>query len=284
VVEDPGPSVWLRQVGVELRRYRLAARKTAQQAGAHIGCSHSKISKIESAALRVKTDELRRLLAFYGVADTAVASLIEINEQPAERPWWQPYRDAIPDWFRRYASLEASAAELRTYETECVPGLMQTKAYARAMLLAWEPDMGEQMVKKPVELRLARQKVLTREDPLHFVAVVSEAALRKVVGSRDIMRGQMIRLLEVSDLPNVDLHVLTFDAPQHPVQGTSFSLLSFPDQDDAVIYLEDVAGATYLETSPEVGRYNLVFNRLRRAALDVDRSREFIDRVMGEYA
>lgn len=283
MVDGSNPTVWLRQVGVELRRYRLAARKTTHQAGAHIGSTHSKISKIENAHLGVKSGELRRLLEFYGAPAEVVEALVQINEQPHEREWWMPYRDAMPDWFRRYASMEAAAAEIRTFETENIPGLLQTEDYARAMLRTWEPDAGDQVLRGPLELRMLRQRVLTREDPLQLIVVVSESSLRKVIGDAGVMRGQLRRLMDAG--ANVELHVLPFDAPSHPAITTPFSLLIFPDQDDAIVYLEDVVGATYVDKPPDhVGRYNVVFNRLRRAALDPNESRKFIATIERTYA
>lgn len=283
--EDQSPDVWLRQVGVELRRFRLTSRKTIQQAGAHLGCSHSKISKIENAHLGIKTEELRKLLDFYGVDRATAESLVRINEVPADAEWWAPYRDAVPDWFRRYVSLEAAASELRTYQSESVPGLLQAEAYARATLRAWEPDAGDQVIRGPLELRMLRQRILTREDPVHLTAVLGEAALRKVVGDPSVMSEQVTRLLELSDLPNIDLHILPFAATGQPVLNSGFTLLTFPEQDDSVVYLEDLVGATYVDKPAEhVGRYNVVFNRLRRAALDPQDSRTYLARIKADFS
>ncbi len=272
------------QVGTELRRFRLAARKTAQHAADHLGCGQPKISKIERGALGIRTDELRALLAFYGVAPEHADSLVAINEQPRDREWWAPYRDGIPNWFRRYMTLEAAASQIRSYEIEIVPGLLQTEDYARATLQAWEPEMGNHVVKAPLEARMARQRVLVREDPLDLVIVLTEAALRKIVWDAKTMRGQLVKLLEASELPNVDLRVLPFNAPQHPVQGLPFSILHFPEHDELIVYVEDVEGASYVDKPAElVGRYNLVFTRLRKAALDENESRDLIATIAKEF-
>lgn len=285
MVDDPNPEVWLRQVGVELRRFRLAAKKSLQQAGAHIGCSHSKISKIENAHLGIKTEELRQLLDFYVVDRDTADSLIRVNEQPAGAEWWSPYRDAVPDWFRRYVSLEAAASTIRVYQPDSVPGLLQTENYARAVLRAWEPDAGDQVIRGPLELRMMRQSVLAREDPLHLTVVIGEATLRKVVGDTNLMHEQLLHLMEASELPNMDLHVLPFVGSTHPMVASAFFLLNFPDQDDSVVYLEDLIGATYVDKPAEhVGRYNVVFNRLRRASLDPSDSRKLIATIKEDYA
>lgn len=279
MLENSAPTVQLRQVGVELRRYRLAAHKTAAQAAAHLGCSHSKISKIEGGQFGIKADQLTKLLEFYEVTAEAARNLIEVNNKPRQREWWEPYRDAVPDWFRRYISLEAACSEIKEYQTETFPGLLQCEDYARSVLRAWEPDMGEQVLRNPVELRMARQSLLTREDPAQYTAVLSESSLLKHIGDKYTMARQFAHLLDVGERPNVDLHVLPFEAPAHPVIASAFSLLTLPDSDDSIVYLEDGIGATYLDGAPEVGRYTLIFNRLRSAAMDPDDSRTLIAKV-----
>lgn len=276
---DTDSPIQLRQVGFELRRHRVAARKTAVQAAEHLGCSHSKISKLENGQLGVKTDQLIKLLEFYDVHDDTKRNLIKVNSQPRKREYWEPYRDAVPDWFRRYVSLEAACSEIKMYQIETIPGLLQCEDYARSVLRAWEPEMGEQVLRNPVDLRMARQSVLTREDPVHYTAVLSEASLLKIVGDKYTMARQFAHLLEVGALPNVEIHVLPFDAPAHPVIPSAFTLLSLPDSDDSIVYLEDVIGATYPDSTADVGRYTLIFNRLRASAMDPDDSRALIAKV-----
>ncbi|MGQ0839280.1 helix-turn-helix domain-containing protein [Actinokineospora sp.] len=283
MLDNPNTNVQLRQVGYELRRHRVAARKTSVQAAEHLGCSHSKVSKIENGLLGIRTEQMITLLAYYEVADDVVQNLIKVNDQPRKRQWWEPYRDAVPDWFRRYVSLEAACSEVKQYQTEAVPGLLQVEDYARAVLRAWEPDMGDQVLRNPVDLRMARQAILTRDDPAQYTAVLSESALLKIIGDKYTMARQFAHLLEVCELPNVDLHVLPFDAPPHPVVPSAFSLLNLPDTDDSIVYLEDVIGATYPESPAEVGRYTLIFNRLRASAMDPDDSRALIAKVAEKF-
>jgi hypothetical protein len=131
---------------------------------------------------------------------------------------------------------------------------------------------------------MERQEILTRTDPVDFTAVISEATLRKVVGGTGIMRRQLDKLGELAQLPNVRLHVLPFNAPQHPLATSPFVLLGFPEDDGTVVYLEDAVGATYIDKPPEtIGRYTLLFGRLRNAALDAEDSINLIAKVAGEF-
>lgn len=278
----------MRQIGAELRRYRLAARLTTVLAAERLHCSHSKISKIESGRIGIRTEELRVLLDLYRVPAERATDLIRRNDRPRSGEWWRPYRDSVPDWFQRYLSLEAAASRIACYQPDCVPGLLQTEAYARAVLRAWEPDRGEGVLRGPVELRMARQRVLHRPDPVRFTAVLGEAALRRVVGDRRIMRDQLDRLVSLAESPNIELRVLPFDGPPAPVVPTAFVVLGFPERDNTVehtvAYLEDVTGANYLDKPAEdIGRHNVVFGRLRTAAADPAESRKLIAQVAREF-
>jgi hypothetical protein len=144
--------------------------------------------------------------------------------------------------------------------------------------------MGDIAIRDQLLLRMERQSILTRSDPVDFTAVLSEAALRKMVGGTGIMRRQLDKLGEIAQLPNVTLHVLPFDAPPHPIANSPFVLLGFPEEDESIVYLEDADGATYLTKPPEIiGRYTLVFSRLRAAALNPDDSLAFIAKIAEDY-
>jgi transcriptional regulator with XRE-family HTH domain len=123
---SPGLPVQHRQIGAELRRYRKLAGLTAIRAAAELGCGHSKISKIENAKLGINDTELALLLTLYNVPSDKADQLRAINGQPRPAEWWKAYRDAVPDWFQRYLSLESIATEIRKYEIEVIPGAFQT--------------------------------------------------------------------------------------------------------------------------------------------------------------
>ncbi len=151
------------------------------------------------------------------------------------------HRDAVPDWFQRFLALESDATTMRLYEVEMVTGLLQTKNYARAVLLAWEPAADPRLVDRQVETRMRRQEVLTREpDPIQLHVVLSEAALHRVLGSPEIMREQLEHLIQISHLPNVFLQVLPFANPSGITVSSTVTLMHLAEQRLSTVYLEDL--------------------------------------------
>ena len=172
------------------------------------------------------------------------------------RGWWSRYVDVIPPWFRAYVDLESAAALIRTYEGQLVPGLLQTEDYTRAVLQGAHLDEPEEEVERRVALRMARQALLTRADGPRLWAVVDEAALRRPVGGREVMRAQLERLVEATKLPNVTLQVLPFGAGAHPAMVGAFSVLRFGDEDlPDVVYVEHLTNALYLDKRDDVDQY-----------------------------
>jgi hypothetical protein len=182
----------------------------------------------------------------------------------------------MPDWFATYVGLEAEAVGIRTYEIELVPGLLQTEGYARALFesAALNPPVD---VECGIAIRRSRQQILHGENPPRLWAVLSEAALRRMVGGPAIMRDQLLHLLDMSELRNVTIQVIRADAGAHPGMGTPFVILSFPDRaDPQITFLDYLTGALYLEKPEEVDQYNLAFNHLVAAAISPHRSLDLI--------
>ena len=177
--------------------------------------------------------------------------------------WWHRYGDVLPNWFQSYLGLEAAAAVIRTYEVQFVPGLLQTRGYAKAVVLLGHADADADEIERRVELRMKRQRVLNRSKPSRFWAVVDEGALRRPVGGLDVMRAQIKALIEVTKLPNVKLQVIPFHAGGHAAAGGSFTILRFPDQDlSDVIYIEQLTSALYLDKREDVDHYAGTMDRL----------------------
>src|SRR6266496_3908367 len=231
-----GPTVRRMLVGSQLRRLRVQSGISREEAGARIRASEWKIHRLENGQVGFKERDVVDLLSLYGVTDRA-----EI--------------DVLPQWFRAYVDLEQAATLIRAYEGQFVPGLLQTDDYMRAVMggaLDETPDETE----RRVELRLARQALLTRPGPPRLWAVVDEGALRRPVGGPRVMRAQLDRLIEYSRLPSVVLQILPFGAGAHPAMVGAFSILRFADDDlPDVVYLEHLTGAMYLDKRDDVLRY-----------------------------
>ncbi len=270
------PTVRRRRLGTELRRLREHAGLTCEQAGDHLGCSASKISRIETARVPARVADVQALGKLYRARADQLAVLVALARESKTQGWWQRFDGVLPDWFATYVGLEAEAVGIRTYEIELVPGLLQTEGYARALFESAElsPPVD---VESAVAIRRSRQQILLGENPPQVWAVLSEAALRRTVGGPAIMRDQLLHLIDTCELRNVTIQVIRADAGAHPGMGTPFVILSFPDRaDPQVTFIDYLTGALYLEKPEEVDQYNLAFNHLVAAASSPYRSLDLI--------
>ncbi|OZM72049.1 transcriptional regulator [Amycolatopsis antarctica] len=250
------------QLGRLMRRLRTESDLTREDAARTIDCDISKISRVEAGKGSLRTPEVDLLIALYqrdDLREQAVAMARDARRRTSYR---------VPDWARDFVGMEADSKEIRTYEAELVPGLLQTPAYTRAVTMAANPQRDADEVDRLVGARAERQARLTGDNPPHLFAVVNEAVVRRVVGGRKTMQDQLGRLLDLAELPTVSLHVLPFTAGAHAGMGTSFVLLALEEPAGVrFVYLEDIASADYLDEEMHVRGYSLVFDRLLGAAL-----------------
>ncbi len=258
MVQQPagGPTVRRMLVGSRLRRLRAEAGISREQAGEAIRASEWKIHRLENGQVSFKERDIVDLLRYYGVSDPGeIAAVVGMALEANDTGWWHQYGDVLPQWFRAYVDLEQAASIIRTYEGQFIPGLLQTDDYARAVMGRGLEEATEE-IERRVELRVARQALLTRPDPPRLWAVVDEAALRRPVGGLEIMRVQLERLIDATRLRNVTLQVLRFGAGAHPAMVGAFSLLRFADDElPDVVYLEHLTGAIYLDKRDDVRQY-----------------------------
>lgn len=270
---DTGSPTALRiLLGAQLRRLREAKRVTLEEAGNVIRASHSKISRLESGQVGFKDRDIVDLLTHYGVTDEEVREELRSRAVRANSPsWWHEYPDVVPTWFEAYVGLEEAASEIRTYEVQFVPGLLQTADYARAVTMLTYSNPKE--INSRVSLRMTRQAILDRPDSPSLWVVLDEALLRRPVGGPSVMRAQLKHLIQMSQRPNMTIQVIPFKAGGHAAAGGSFSLLRFAEYDlPDVVYMEQLSSAQHLNKPDVVDRYLTVFERLRTDALSPARS------------
>ena len=259
-----GPTVLRILLGAQLRRLREAKRITLEDAGKRIRASHSKISRLETGRVGFKDRDIADLLTLYGVTDEEERDVLRALARQANAPgWWHDYSDVLPTWFEAYVGLEEVAIQIRAYEVQFVPGLLQTEDYARAVALLGHDTATAREIERRVRLRMARQAVLDRPSPPGFWAVIDEAVLRRPAGSPAIMRGQLKHLAEMAMRPNVTIQVIPFKAGGHSAAGGPFSILRFaePDLPD-IVYLEQLTSALYLDKPEAVDSYLRVMERV----------------------
>jgi transcriptional regulator with XRE-family HTH domain len=279
-----GPTVRRMLVGAQLRRLRSEQGLSREEAGEAIRASEWKIHRLENGQVSFKERDIVDLLRIYGVTDPAEVAEFVILAREANAPgWWQHYGDILPQWFRVYVDLESAATLIRTYEGQFIPGLLQTEGYMRAVIDGAHLDDSPEEVDRRVRLRMGRQTLLTRKDAPRLWAVVDEAALRRPVGSREVMRGQLERLIDATKLPNVTLQVLPFGAGAHPAMVGSFSVLRFADRElPDVVYVEHLTSALYLNKRDEVDQYLHVMESICVHAAAPDETVELLNQILNE--
>jgi transcriptional regulator with XRE-family HTH domain len=268
------------QLGNELRHAREAAGRTMDEAGVVIERTTSTISRLEHGQTGIRQRDLADLLRSYGADPALIEQLGELARNNSQRGRWSGYRRAYPGWFRMFVDLEEDATSLLHFEVEVMPGLLQTEDYSRTMLSTALANLADDQVENAVRARLHRQAVLTKQDAPRMGFVLSESALRRVVGDARVMRDQLEHLAEIALRPNVQLQVLPFDAPSFGVALFGFTLVRIPAPGAAgpldFVYLEDYVDARYHDDKADVEAYTALWNRLQAAALGPVESRTFV--------
>ncbi|GGQ77506.1 helix-turn-helix domain-containing protein [Streptomyces asoensis] len=269
---EPAPTLLKMLVGVQLAGIREDAGLSQEQAARSLGFSPAKLSRIEAGKGRkppVEAD-VRALLSLYGTEEHETSVLIRLLRQAGEPGWWQRFdKRLMPEWFDRLVGLQEAATAIRTFEIQYVPGLLQTPAYARAVVERGLPSATSREVERRVELRTRRTELLKRPDAPRLWAVLDESVLLRVLGGREVMREQLDHLVQMAGLPHVTVQVVPLDvthasAPAIPVTYLRFAGADLPD----VVYLEQIRSATFLEDRDETEEYRVALDRLADEALD----------------
>ncbi|MFE7834719.1 helix-turn-helix domain-containing protein [Streptomyces sp. NPDC057474] len=284
MASNVNPTVRRRRLGQELRRLRELKGMTAEEVAERLLVSQSKISRLENGRRSISQRDVRDLCGVYDVEDQRVVdSLMQMAKDSRQQGWWHAFGD-VP--YSVYIGLETDAASLRVYDPQVVPGLLQTRPYAEALIAGALPETTPGDIDKRVQVRLRRQeRISAPEGPLRLWTVLDESALRRVVGNRSLMREQLEYLVEQSQLPHVTVQVIPFDMGAHPGLNGQYAILEFPDaSDSSVVYIEGVTSDLYLEKPADVQKYSVMYEHLRAQALNVDQSRQFIAGIAKEYA
>lgn len=247
-------------LGRVVRELRETAGIDRDDASAHISASPSKISRMELGRVAVKTRDLDNLLAFYGIPAGERHPILELAGRLNDRQWWHE-SGGLDDWFASYLVFESIAQRIRTYEVRFIPGLLQTEAYAEALVRIRYTSETE--IRRRVNIRMQRQRMLLKQRSQTLWAVVDEAALHEKIGSRQVMKDQIEFLIHATKHPNVRIQVLASGDGAQAGVGNSFSMLrlripSLPD----VVYLEQIGSALFLSNPDESDPYDIAMNRL----------------------
>lgn len=274
-----------RLLGGELRRLRQSAGFSLDDAARILECDQSKISRVETGHRGIRPKELRELLAEYGVEEKRRYALADLARQTGKRSWWQDYSNILTESHQELISLEEDAATEWNFAAQFIPDLLQTEAYTRSIT---ETDRAKNLPQIPERLVAAcitRQYVLIRDTaPLQLWVILSEAALRQMVGGPDIMHDQLRYLIDIqTKLPNVTIQVLPFDSKAHIGNSGSFIVLSLPEPAGlGVVHIDNLTEGSYLETPEHVEQHRQAFKQLATCALPAEPSMELIEKSITE--
>jgi transcriptional regulator with XRE-family HTH domain len=259
-----------RTLGRRLTRLRTASGKSRREvAEAKLGISEPTLHRIETGKVPVTVANLRALCWLYGADESITNALAELALGTSQEEWWDA-STVIPDWFKLYVGLEASATRISSYDGEVVPGELQTEQYARAVFGAEQPSDAE-LVERQVRLRLQRQKALFARMPsARLVTVLGEGALTRPVGGEAVLRAQLDHLRSLAQRDDVEIRVLRWSVGAHAAMAGAFRIMDFDDEEDPdVVYLESHVGALYLEEDHEVEEYRRIFELIYKDAVPV---------------
>ncbi|MEW2164104.1 helix-turn-helix transcriptional regulator [Streptomyces sp. NPDC007084] len=272
------PTVGQVVLGRRLLDLRERAGLKREEAARILRVAPATVRRMEMAEVSLKIPYLQLLLKSYGVSDEEAEAFVQLAEDANKPGWWQRFHDILPDWFSMHVSLEGAAALLRSYEPHFVPGLMQTEDYARGVMKAGAIGQTRpEDIERHVALRMQRQELLTREDAPRIWAVMDETALRRPVGGPGVMRAQIDKLLDITELPSVTLQLMPFSSGPHPGTYGPFVLFRFamPELPD-MVYSEYLTGAVYLDARSEVATHLEVMDRMAAQAATAHRTKEIL--------
>lgn len=279
------PALFKRTIALSLKKWRLEAKLPQKDAAKRLDRTVQHISNLEAGQLPTAAD-LELLLGLYGKADRIPFMRELLSAARKAKNWWTALSGVTPKWFDLFLGLESGAAELYSFDTVVVPGLLQTREYATAVLRG-NTDLSEEQIEQGVELRLGRQQILDRaHEPVHVWTVLDESVLYRKRGDAGTMRDQLKHLLDMSRQPRIDIQVLPFDAGASVAQdGGTFTVMRFPQEmenDPGLVYLELLTGGQYFEKPDEIAEYQRALTRLHALAADQKASRGIIERAMKE--
>ncbi|MEV6778047.1 helix-turn-helix domain-containing protein [Streptomyces syringium] len=272
-----------RRLGAELRALREAAKIPPDEAARAIHGDRTKISRQETGRHRVTLLELDVLLSLYKVKDKRTREcLVALASEGHKKSWWSQHGDALSASFKEMLTLETDATSVYAFQSQVVPGRMQTRPYATAVMTGSDP-LPQEELEFYIDLRMKRQEIFHQENPPSYLCILPEGILRQQVGGPSVMAEQLRRLISLSRLPEVTIQVIPLSQSVFTCTGGSFIIYSYPEPLGLdVVQVQYLDGALYLEEDETVAKYQRAWGRLRAAALPAQQSIELIESITRE--
>jgi len=278
VGKSANPALERRRLASELRRLRTVSQLTINEVADRLECSPGKISRIETGVVGAQLRDVRDLLEVYEVDGHERERLLALVREARKRGWWHEFAGILAPESTRFFGLEDGAATIEEYSCSLVPGLLQTEGYARALIGTAAEDA--ELLDRRTELRLQRQRLLTRSSPPppRLNVVLHEAVLAARIGGPSVMAQQLVQLIEVGRLPNVTIRVLPLIAGAHAGAGVSYTIFLFADDevDRPVVHIEHLTSSAFREQPNDLVEYRRAFAGVLDMALDPSASEQVV--------
>ncbi|WP_282785555.1 MULTISPECIES: helix-turn-helix transcriptional regulator [unclassified Nocardia] len=276
-------TVGLRRLAKMLKELREQSGLSKEEVSGRTGINVTTLYRIETAQARPQRRTLTAMLDLYDIGEPHRSDALQLLTDAQKPGLARPFEAAVGEVYGAYINFEAEALSARFFQASYIPGLLQTEAYADAIMQTSWPKISDEVRGQRVRARVERAKVLTKEEPLELWVVLDEAVIRRMVGGPAVMIEQLERLLNDAAQRNVILQLLPFDAGAHPGMAGSFVVLDFQNPaDPELVYVEGIASDEIIEGHVEVRRYGVMFDQLRAMALSPRNSEELIEKVIEE--
>lgn len=276
------PPVLRRRLGGLLRHYRKGSGRTLVQAAGTLGWENTRLSRVETGQYQIKADEVSTLLKEYGIGDAETIAEVTRVIGSGHRAWWAAYADVLPQAYADLIALESDAVTIRCYFPQLIPALLQTPAYAHAIISSSPRAATQKTAAALVQVRQGRKEILTRPaGPTELRTVIDESALYpRADSASDLMRDQLLSLLGMSERENVTLRIMPLDAPLHSGLTSNMTIMDFRHPWPALAMVDHTRGGVSLEEPEDVAAFTEVFDAVCETALPTDESRDVIKKYL----
>ncbi|MGW0659122.1 DUF5753 domain-containing protein [Streptodolium elevatio] len=257
-----------KRLGYELRRLREEREISRNAAAEAIKGDPTKISRMELARAYVSPHDLEALCRLYEVPPQLQFELQQLIVEKRPRHWWREHDAVMNTHLTEFVALEDEAAEEREYQPLVIGGLLQTAEYSSVIMATGLLALGADQIESLSAVRRGRQRRLFDEPVLRYHGIVTEAALHFEIGGPEVMRAQLLHVVEMARLPNVIVQVVPFSAGRQAAHSGGFVTLGFTRPGDpAVAFLEGIGGMISRDSEREVRRLERLFTSIEAAAL-----------------
>jgi transcriptional regulator with XRE-family HTH domain len=267
------PNYWGRLLLRELTRLRNDAGLRQREVEKKLKFGSQKVSRFEGGGQVPIWHEVTAMLDLYGVITNDWKYFEELWDKAKIPGWWRAFGLTNPG----YVALEHEASDIQEFVLGFIPGILQTKEYARAVFESYVPPRSEESIERGIAIRMRRKERLADDRPLNYHAVIHEAVLL----SGGVDSAQLLHLVEQAERPNVTIQILPLSACPHLGLAGQFTILAFPVKDEALLWFEDPMGGQHEIWNPEkVAAARVKFEDLANRALDEADSIELIRKLI----